>query len=147
MRLDSCLSAASQIVDEIEMLGKKGTLGIMQDTASCMTSSLGIFFHKASLSQVPTFPTLAKYQVFWTSTAAQKSLMVSLLQRVLASHVAVVGGDEKSAPAHVCRCIKRILGAICAESRAGSPSLDPTGQEPLQDLYMQLVSRYKWDGR
>lgn len=65
--------------------------------------------------------------------------MVSLLQRVLASHVAVVGGDEKSAPAHVVRCIKRILGAICAESRAGSPSLDPTNQEPLQDLYMQLV--------
>lgn len=48
MRLDACLSIASQIVDEIEVLGKKGTLGIMQDTASCMTSSLGIFFHKAS---------------------------------------------------------------------------------------------------
>jgi len=48
MRLDTCLSIASQIVDEIEILGKKGTLGIMQDTASCMTSSLGTFFHKVS---------------------------------------------------------------------------------------------------
>lgn len=46
MRLDACLSVASQIVDEIDSLGKLGVLGVMQDTASCMTSSLGIFFHK-----------------------------------------------------------------------------------------------------
>ena len=51
MRLDACLSVASQIVDEIEILGKTAVLGIMQDTASCMTSSLGIFFHKASRSK------------------------------------------------------------------------------------------------
>ena len=49
MRLDACLSVASQIVDEIEILGKNGVLGVMQDTASCMTSSLGIFFHKVLL--------------------------------------------------------------------------------------------------
>lgn len=48
-RLDACLSVASQIVDEIDSLGKLGVLGIMQDTASCMTSSLGIFFHKVGL--------------------------------------------------------------------------------------------------
>lgn len=46
MRLDTCLSIAAQIVDKVETLGRKGTLGIMQDTASCMTSSLGTFFHK-----------------------------------------------------------------------------------------------------
>jgi hypothetical protein len=35
-----------------------------------------------------------------------------------------MNGDEKSAPAHVIRCIRRILGAIRVESRAGSPHLD-----------------------
>jgi hypothetical protein len=78
-----------------------------------------------------------------TATITQKSLMISLLQRVLASHVAVINGDEKSAPAHVARCIKRILGAIRADSRSGSPSFNQSATEAdmsLQELFGQFVS-------
>jgi len=73
---------------------------------------------------------------------SQKSSMISLLQRVLASHVLVLGEDDKSAPAHVVRCIKRILGAICTESRRGSPH--PGLGEMMDthyDLFAPLVSR------
>jgi len=72
----------------------------------------------------------------------QKSLMISLLQRVLASHVLVLGEDDKSAPAHVVRCIKRILGAICTESRRGSPHPGLGGEGDMShydDLFAPLV--------
>jgi len=68
--------------------------------------------------------------------------MIAMLQRVLGSHQAVVNGDDKSAPAHVVRCLKRILGAIRMESRAGSPPLGEsvTGAEmSLEELFGQFV--------
>ena len=48
LRLDACLSTASQIAEEIAVLAGNGELEIMQDTASCMTSSLAVFLRKAS---------------------------------------------------------------------------------------------------
>lgn len=46
MRLDACLAVASRIVDEIEILAENGELEILQDTASCTTSSTGVFLRK-----------------------------------------------------------------------------------------------------
>lgn len=48
LRLDMCLASASKCVDEIELLAETGPLPIMQDTGSCMTSSLIVFFRKGS---------------------------------------------------------------------------------------------------
>ena len=49
MRLDACLGVVSRIVDAIEILAENGELEIMQDTASCMTSSTGVFLRKVGL--------------------------------------------------------------------------------------------------
>ena len=46
LRVDMCLSSASKCVDEIELLAETGPLPIMQDTGSCMTSSLIVFLRK-----------------------------------------------------------------------------------------------------
>ena len=72
----------------------------------------------------------------------QKSLMIAMLQRVLSSHQVVMNGDDKSAPAHVLRCIKRILGAIRAESRAGSPhpgEVEAGMDMTLEEMFGQFV--------
>lgn len=95
----------------------------------------------------PGLPSLRaphSFKVFLTATLTQKSLMIAMLQRVLSSHQAVMNGDDKSAPAHVLRCIKRILGAIRAESRAGSPHLGEAeaGMDmTLEEMFGQFVRR------
>lgn len=39
-RIDACLSDATKVAEQIEILANNGELGLMQDTESCMTSSL-----------------------------------------------------------------------------------------------------------
>jgi hypothetical protein len=46
LRLNSCLVIAGEISEEIQLLARNGELEIMQDTASCMTSALVVFFQK-----------------------------------------------------------------------------------------------------
>ena len=52
LRVDMCLSSASKCVDEIELLAETGPLPIMQDTGSCMTSSLIVFLRKVGYCAV-----------------------------------------------------------------------------------------------
>lgn len=51
LRLDSCLAVASRIAGEIDLLADNGELEIMQDTASCMTSSMVVFLRKVRFSR------------------------------------------------------------------------------------------------
>lgn len=54
LRLDTCLHLVSRIADEIDILANNGMLVIMQDSASCMTSSLVVFMRKVSLHGYPS---------------------------------------------------------------------------------------------
>ena len=76
---------------------------------------------------------------------AQKSLVISLLQRILLSHTRVSNGNDEAATAYVARFTRRILSAIGNESRAGSPKLgnDMAKGETVvdqPDFMAQLVS-------
>lgn len=53
LRLDSCLEVMSRIADEVDILATNGMLVIMQDSASCMTSSMVVFARKVS-TPLPT---------------------------------------------------------------------------------------------
>lgn len=46
MRREICLNTCDRILAQIEILAEKGDLNVMQDTASCMTSSLVVFLRK-----------------------------------------------------------------------------------------------------
>lgn len=46
LRLDSCLHIVARVADEVDILASNGMLVIMQDSASCMTSSLVVFMRK-----------------------------------------------------------------------------------------------------
>ncbi|WWD22922.1 hypothetical protein CI109_107417 [Kwoniella shandongensis] len=107
-RIDLCLSDAARIVDEIDTLADNGDLEIMQDTESCMTSSLVVLLRK----------------MFHLATRTQKSLIVTLLQRILVAHSRVCGDEVNTATAYVARFVRRTLRAIGTESRAGSPLRD-----------------------
>lgn len=48
LRLDACLGVAGRIAEEIDVLARNGELEFMQDTASCMASSLVVFLNKVS---------------------------------------------------------------------------------------------------
>lgn len=125
LRLDMCLATASKCVDEIEFLAEQGPLPIMQDTGSCMTSALIVFLSKVcSIYHFldPQTPR-AHEQIFRNCSRIQKSLIVSLLQRILLSHSRVSEGDDDMATAYVARFTRRILGVVGQESRAGSPGL------------------------
>ncbi|ORY22181.1 hypothetical protein BCR39DRAFT_552054 [Naematelia encephala] len=105
LRLDACLAVASQIAGELDVLAGNGELEIMQDTASCMTAALVNLLRK----------------VFRRATRSQKSNILSLLHRLLLSHVGVSQDDSNSATAYVTRFLRRILSALGAESRRSSP--------------------------
>jgi len=109
LRRDACLGVASQIVDNIEVLAETGELAFLQDTASCMTSSLGVLLRK----------------MFRPATLSQKALIISLLQRLLMTHTRVSGSNSDTATAYVARFIRRLLGAINSESRAESRAVSP----------------------
>ncbi|KAK8844525.1 hypothetical protein IAR55_006371 [Kwoniella newhampshirensis] len=107
-RIDLCLADTARIVDEIDILADNGDLEIMQDTESCMTSSLVVLLRK----------------MFHLATRNQKSLIVTLLQRILVAHQRVCGDEVNTATAYVARFVRRTLRAIGTESRAGSPLRD-----------------------
>ncbi|OCF38974.1 hypothetical protein I317_07229 [Kwoniella heveanensis CBS 569] len=48
-RIDACLSDASRVADEIDILADNGDLEIMQDTSSCMASALCVLLRKRVL--------------------------------------------------------------------------------------------------
>jgi hypothetical protein len=126
LRLDMCLATASKCVDEIEFLADQGPLPIMQDTGSCMTSALIVFLSKVRTIHyysIPWFYSFVDDQIFRNCSRIQKSLIVSLLQRILLSHSRVSEGDDDMATAYVARFTRRILGVVGQESRAGSPGL------------------------
>ena len=54
LRLDACLVVIAQIVDVVEEFAVSGGLGVMQDTALFMCSSLGSFLHQVRGSTRPT---------------------------------------------------------------------------------------------
>ncbi|RSH84056.1 hypothetical protein EHS25_005301 [Saitozyma podzolica] len=126
LHLDNCLSVVSRIADEIEILSRNGMLLLMQDSASGMTSSLVVFLRKASGT------------VFRLSTPSQKSYILTLLHRVLLSHTSVTNEDGNTAPAYVARFIRRVLCALSAESRAGSPGPAFPGEVPMLGLQLPL---------
>ncbi|ORX37541.1 hypothetical protein BD324DRAFT_622303 [Kockovaella imperatae] len=117
LRLDMCLGVASEIVDLIAALADNGGLAVLQDTASCMTSSLAVLLHK----------------IFRQTSTPQKSLVISLLQRILLYNTRVSNGDTNCATAFVARFARRTLSAIGNESRAGSPGHlnNADGSDPL----------------
>jgi hypothetical protein len=39
-RIDACLSDAAKVAEQVDILANNGELDLMQDTESCMTSSL-----------------------------------------------------------------------------------------------------------
>ena len=93
-------------------------------------------------------------QVFRRSTRSQKSLIISLLQRILLSHERVSEGDAEIATAYVARFIRRILAAIGTESKAASPR--PGAVEAAlnnqqiagnneADIFAELVNDYEED--
>lgn len=53
LRLDSCLEIVSRIADEVDILAANGMLVIMQDSASCMTSSMVAFARKVGVPSSP----------------------------------------------------------------------------------------------
>jgi hypothetical protein len=60
-------------------------------------------------------------QIFHLTTIAQKSLIITLLQRILTAHARASSGETNSPTAYVARFVRRTLRAIGTESRAGSP--------------------------
>lgn len=54
LRLDSCLEIVSRIADEVDTLAANGMLVIMQDSASCMTSSMVAYCRKVSILSLPS---------------------------------------------------------------------------------------------
>jgi hypothetical protein len=74
-------------------------------------------------------------------TSGQKSLVVSLLWRLLEANQSVSEGDPDAATAFAARFIRRILGAIGTESRHASPGPSGAQNEPLDfDFLAGLVS-------
>jgi hypothetical protein len=69
LRLDSCLHVVSRIADEIDILANNGMLVIMQDSASCMTSSLAVFMQKVSFAS----PRAEAYPRYSGTRTARKS--------------------------------------------------------------------------
>lgn len=110
LRLDQCLHVVSRITAEIEALSANGLLIIMQDSASCMTSSLIVFIRNS----------------YRSATRAQKSFMLTTLHRIFLAHTSLLlEEDSKTAPGYVVRFIRRVLSALSTESRQGSPGPVP----------------------
>jgi hypothetical protein len=72
LQLDACLAIASKIADEIHILAGNGELEIMQDTASCMTSSLVVFLRKVSRSLLQALNLLMACRYFATQPRRRK---------------------------------------------------------------------------
>lgn len=110
LRLDQCLHVVSRITAEIEALSANGLLIIMQDSASCMTSSLIVFIRNS----------------YRSATRAQKSFMLTTLHRIFLAHTSLLlEEDSKTAPGYVVRFIRRVLSALSTESRHASPGPGP----------------------
>lgn len=113
VKLDQCLHVVSRITAEIETLSSNGLLIIMQDSASCMTSSLIVFIRNS----------------YRHATRAQKSFMLTTLHRIFLAHTSLLlEEDSKTAPGYVVRFIRRVLSALSVESRQGSPGPAAYGQ-------------------
>lgn len=50
--LDQCLNVICEIVDLVEEVARRGLLVVMQDTGSCMTSTMVVFLKKVSAVRV-----------------------------------------------------------------------------------------------
>lgn len=112
VRLDQCLCVVGRIVREIEALAANGLLIVMQDSASCMTSSLIVFVRNN----------------YRDASRAQRSFMLTSLHRIFLAHTALLlEEDSKTAPGYVVRFIRRVLGALSVESRGASPSAAAPG--------------------
>ncbi|WVR07895.1 hypothetical protein IAU60_004938 [Kwoniella sp. DSM 27419] len=127
-RIDACLGDAARIAEEIDILADNGDLGIMQDTSSCMASSLVVLLRK----------------VFHLASMAQKSLIITLLQRILVAYNRAAGNEINTATAYVARFVRRTLRAIGTESRAASPLREQItggnmlGEDDQPDFMLQL---------
>jgi len=131
-----CLATATKCVDEIDTLADQGPLPIMQDTGSCMTSALIVFLSKVSLLLMNG----ADEKIFRDGTRSQKTLIVSLLQRILLSHSRVSEDDDDMATAYVARFTRRILGVVGQASRAASPGImDSNGSNEDTGFMAELV--------
>ncbi|WVF68288.1 hypothetical protein IAT40_003053 [Kwoniella sp. CBS 6097] len=128
-RIDACLSDASRIANEIDILADNGDLEIMQDTSSCMASALCVLLRK----------------IFHLASVTQKSLIITLLQRILVAYTRASGPEVNTATAYVARFFRRTLRAIGTESRVASPLREQlisgnmvAGVEEQPDFMLQL---------
>lgn len=123
-RREICLNTCDRIVAQIEILAEKGDLNVMQDTASCMTSSLVVFLRKVSLLCCRLVP--AEDQILPSLATNRKAVVVSYLQRILLAHLRVSGSDDDVATAYVARFVRRVLDSIVMTSRPPSPRNIPS---------------------
>ena len=82
----------------------------------------------------------ADEKIFRDGTRSQKTLIVSLLQRILLSHSRVSEDDDDMATAYVARFTRRILGVVGQASRAASPGImDSNGSNEDTGFMAELV--------
>ena len=115
--LDQCLSTSDAITSIIETLAQTGALTYIQDTSSCMTSSMVTLLVKVCYLAVmaATDP-----QIMQTSRAGQKQIIVEQLQRLLLAN-SLASASADVATAYVARFIKRVLSSMVYQSRAATP--------------------------
>ncbi|WWC58896.1 uncharacterized protein I303_101441 [Kwoniella dejecticola CBS 10117] len=104
--ISDCLSAITQLVDQVEVIGNAGMLIYLHDITAC------------TLSEVTTL----MYKYFWKLSVNQKSLVVSLIKRINQICVQVTGGSDNSATAFIARFTQKALKSLSIESRAPSPT-------------------------
>lgn len=117
--LNQCLSTSDAITTIIETLAHTGALTYIQDTSSCMTSSMVTLLVKVSRLAV-WYRRPPNRQIMQTSRPGQKQIIVEQLQRLLLAN-SLASASADVATAYVARFIKRVLSSMAYQSRVATP--------------------------